>query len=111
MFVYVSRLIPKPLSRARKNGLERGDHESRINKNLNHVSREKNSPDHVSRKKYRGPSLKEAYAAAEECRNLNDSQLTVKVYEICEEYRDKLKRLCLAHCAKGLLSYNFVTFA
>ena len=57
MFVHVSRLIPKPLSRARKNGLERGDHESRINKNLNHVSREKNSLDHASRKKYKGPSM------------------------------------------------------
>ena len=56
MFVHVSRLIPKSLSRARKNCLERGDHESRINENLNHVSREKNSPDHVSREKYRGPS-------------------------------------------------------
>ena len=48
--------------------------------------------------------LKEAYAAAEECRNLNDSQLTVNIYEICSDYQDKLKRLCLAHCAKGLLS-------
>ena len=57
MFVHVSRLIPKPLSRTRKNCLERGDHESRINKNLNHVSREKKSPDHVSRKKYREPSI------------------------------------------------------
>ena len=44
MFVHVSRLIPKSLSRARKNCLERGDHESRINENLNHVSREKIAP-------------------------------------------------------------------
>ena len=57
LFVHVSHLIPKPLSRARKNCLERGDHKSRVNKNLNHVSREKYSPDHVSRKKYRGPSV------------------------------------------------------
>ena len=58
MFVHVSRLIPKPLSRHVKI-VWRGaitNHESRINKNLNHVSREKNSPDHVSRKKYREPS-------------------------------------------------------
>ena len=56
MFVHVSRLIPKPLSRAPKICLERGDHESRINKNFNHVSREKNSPVRVSRKKCRVPS-------------------------------------------------------
>ena len=44
MFVHVSRLIPKRLSHARKICLERGHHESRINKNLNHVSREKIAP-------------------------------------------------------------------
>ena len=33
------------------------NHESRINKSLNHVSPEKNSANHASRKKYRGPSL------------------------------------------------------
>ena len=32
------------------------NHESRINKSLNHVSRGKNCPNHASRKKYRGPS-------------------------------------------------------
>ena len=57
MFIHVSRLIPKPLSHAHKNCLEGDNHKSQINKNLNHVSREKNGPDHVSQKKYRGPSL------------------------------------------------------
>ena len=40
------------------------NHESRINKSLNHVSREKNSPNHASRKKYRGPSVKWNWCAA-----------------------------------------------
>ena len=48
--------------------------------------------------------LKEAYAAAQKCRASNGAQLTVNIYQICDEYQDKLKRLCLAHCAKGLLS-------
>ena len=55
--------------------------------------------------------LKEAYEAAEKCRASNKSQLSVNIYEICDEYQDKLKRLCLAHCAKGMLSWNSVTIA
>ena len=55
MFVHVSRLIPKPLSRARKKSMERGDHESRINKNLNHVSREKIAPVTFHGKSIGGP--------------------------------------------------------
>lgn len=47
--------------------------------------------------------VKEAYVAAAKCRVSKLSQLTFNIYEICDEYQDKLKRLCSAHCAKGQL--------
>jgi len=46
--------------------------------------------------------LKEALSAAENCRTTNESQLAVNIYEICDEYQDKLKTLCVDYCAKGM---------
>ena len=47
--------------------------------------------------------LKKVYEAAEHCRAQSDeTQLSVSFNDICDGYQEKLKRLCLAHSAKGL---------
>jgi len=46
--------------------------------------------------------LKESLSSAEKCRTTNKSQLAVYIFEICGEYQDKLKTLCVDYCAKGM---------
>jgi len=42
-----------------------------------------------------------AYIAAAKCRVARLPLLTFNIYEVCDGYQDKLKRLCSDHCAKG----------
>ena len=43
--------------------------------------------------------VKQAAAAKGKCRRSNSSYLNVD--KICNDFEEKLKRLCTAHCAKG----------
>ncbi|KAJ7333653.1 hypothetical protein OS493_017197 [Desmophyllum pertusum] len=44
--------------------------------------------------------VKEAYEEGAKCRLSNASHLKVDIYDICDGYQEKLKRLCSVHCAK-----------
>ncbi|XP_015750838.1 PREDICTED: uncharacterized protein LOC107330791 [Acropora digitifera] len=45
--------------------------------------------------------LKEAYVIAAKCREINENQLKVDIYKTCDEYLVRIKKLCLAYCAKA----------
>lgn len=46
--------------------------------------------------------VKEANVLVGKCRrDSNGSQITIDMKKICDEYEEKLKRICSAHCAKG----------
>ena len=47
---------------------------------------------------------------AAKCREINENQLKVDIYKTCDEYLVRLKKFCLAHCAKGQLSRLFDIF-
>lgn len=47
---------------------------------------------------------------AAKCREINENQLKVDIYKTCDEYLVRLKKFCLAHCAKGQLLRLFDIF-